>query len=295
MIRSRKGFVDPVTLVLVAGIAVGYVLGGWKPLAVFKKEPPTKQLAEAQAKLDAQQAAAKQAAADAEAAKVSERVKLESQVRLAQMDNEGVVATLKTIKPAAQTMETRLAAKMAQRVSLKLATAIGKLPEEQQEAMIELIQQALSDKQEEVDAANAKLAALDADFKAITAKRDQLLVQIPILESEAAKSNAMALKTQAEVKAKTEEVKTWAEKTNAALKENGSLSAQITKLVYWLVGGYLFFTIILPGIIKHLDGSNPLKNMLRDVSGYISSPALYHDAKAKIKEALYTEPPTDKK
>lgn len=293
--RSRKGVVDPVTLSVLCALALGYVLGGWKPLAIFKKEPPTKQLTEMQAKLDAQQAAAKQAAADAEAAKQAERKQLEGQVRAAQMDNEGVVATLKTIKPAAQTMETRLAAKMAQRVSLKLATAIGRLPPEQQEAMVELIQQALSDKQEEIDAANSKLAALDADFKAITAKRDELLVQIPILTEEARKSNARAIETQAAVKAKTEEVKTWAEKTNAALKENGSLTAQIEKLAYWLVGGYLFFTIVLPGIIKHLDGSNPLKHLLRDVSGYLTAPALYHDAKAKIKEALYTEPPTDKK
>jgi hypothetical protein len=289
--RSRRGVIDPVTLSVLCALALGYVLGGWKPMAMFKKEPDTKKLTEMQAKLEVQQVAAASALAAVEASKKEERERLEAQVRSAQLDNEGTVAALSAIKPTQQSMETRLAAKMAQRVSLKLATAIGKLPSEQQEAMIELIQQALSDKQEEVDAANAKLAALDADFKAITAKRDELLVQIPILEANAAKSNAIALKTQAEVKAKTEEVKTWAEKTNAALKENGSLSSNLEKLVLWAVGGYLFFTIILPGIVKHLASDNPLKGTLRNISGYLTSPMLFHDAKAKIEEALYTEPP----
>ena len=289
--KSRRAFVDPVTLAVVAGVALGIFVGSWKPLAMFRKPPPTEQLTALQAKLEAQQLFAIDAAKSAETAKRLEREKLEAQVRAAQQDNEGTIAALWAIKPYAQTPETKLAAKMAQRVSLKLAAAIGKLPPEQQEAMVELIQQALSEKQEEVEAANVKLAALDASFRDLTAKRNELMAQIPILTEEARKSNARAIETASQVAAKTEEVKKWAVTADKALRESGSFTDSIKKVTYLLIGGYLFFTIVLPGLIKHLNPDNPLKGLLRDASGYLTSPLLYHDARKKIPEALATEPP----
>lgn len=267
-------------------------MAGWKPLyGLFGKKPPVQQLTELQAKLDAQQQAAVQAAKDAEAVKVAERLKLEGQIRLAQGDALGAELALKKAPP---TPEIRLAQRMTQRVTLKLATAIGALPPEQREAMVELIEQALSDKQWEVDAANAKLAALDEQFKATTKARDALQQQIPVLEEQARRMAEKAAETQGLVTVKTNEVKTWAEKTQAALAENGSLWSNIKRGVLFLGVVYAFLAFGLPAIVKHLATGNPLKSVLRDVSGYTLNPLMHLDAKHKIAEALYTPVPPDK-
>ena len=282
--HASAGFADPLTLVLIGGLAIGYVLGGWKPLAAFKKKPETAALTQLQADLAKVQAEAEKARLAAEAAKVAERQALEAQVRAAQQDNLGTVTALEKVPANHQTPEVKLAARMAQRVSLKLTAAIGRLPAEQQDAMIDLIQQALSDKQGEVDEANRKLAALDAEFKAVTGEREQLKAEIPKLTQRAVKAEETAKEVQAKVTEKTEEVKTWANKTSEALRENGSLLSNLKKgaLLLFLIWGGI--TFILPGIVKHLSTDNPFKGIIRDVAGFLSSPMLYWDAKKKLKE-----------
>ena len=84
--------------------------------------------------------------------------------------------------------------------------------------------------------------------------------------------------------AKVEEVKTVANELDAEKRKAGSFAAQIDKLwriVLWCVVGYLFITIGLPGIVKHLE-SGRLKNALRATSGYLTNPLLHLDAAKKI-------------
>lgn len=293
--KSTRAFIDPVTAVAIVAFGLGIVTGTWKPLgSLFGKKPPTQQLTELQAKLAEQQALAAQAAKNAEAAKLAERLKLEAQIRAAQQDNLGAATALKKVPAAFRTPEVNLADRMTQRVSLKLATAIGRLPQEEQDAMIELIEQALSDKQAEVEEANRKLAALDAQFKAVTVEREQLKAEIPKLTERATKAEETAKATQGEVNAKTEEVKTWANEAQAAKSQNGSLWSAIKKGALVMAGIYLFLAFGLPAIVKHMASGNPLKSVLRDVSGYTLNPLMHLDAKHKIKEALYTPvpPPT---
>lgn len=280
--KSSRGVVDPVTLYLVAGLAVGIFVGSWKPLNMFKKAPPTAQLTELQAKLDAANAEAERARLAREAAVVAERAKLEAQIRAAQQDNVGVVVALKKVPAASQTPEVRLANRMALRVDLKLATAIGRLPDADQQAMIELIEQALSDKQAEIDEANRKLAEADANFKLVTNERNQLKAQIPVLTERVTKAESVAAEVQEKVTQKTAEVKTWADKANTALRESGSLESAIKKALIGLVLIYGAITFIIPGIVKHMAEDNPFKGALRDVAGFISSPLLYSDAKKKL-------------
>jgi hypothetical protein len=289
--RSRRGIVDPVTLAVVAGIAIGIFASNWKPLAFLRPKPPTEQLTAMQAKLDIATLEAEKARIAREAAVVAERAKLEAQVRAAQVDNTGTVAALKRVPAAQQSPEVKLAARMALRVDLKLAIAIGRLPEADQMAMVELIEQALSDKQADLDEANRKLAEADANFKVVSGERDVLKAQIPKLTAKVADSEAEAAMAQAEVNVKIKDVKTWAEKADAALRDGSGFADSVRKVAYFLIGGYILVVFIIPGLVKHLATDNPLKGLLRDVSGYIASPLLYRDAKAKIQEALMTEPP----
>lgn len=199
--------------------------------------------------MDAQKAA-DQAKKDRNAAAAAERAKLEAQIKAAQVDNAGTQAAL---KKAPITPETQLASKMALRVDLKLAAAIGKLPQQDQQDMIDLIEQALSGKQAEVDAANAKLAKQDADFKAITGEREVLKAQIPLLTEQARKAEEKAQGVQAELTTKTTEVVTWAQKKAEAEKQAGSLGGALDTLWHWVVGlGIVYFLIhwALPAIAQ---------------------------------------------
>lgn len=285
---------SPVLLYILAGFFVGNVTGAWHPLATFGKKPPVQQLTELQAQLTAQQQAAAEAAKQAEAAKVAEREKLEKQVRSAQLDNLGASTALKKVPKEHQTPEVKLAGSMVDRTGFKLGAAIGKLPPEEQQAMVDLIEELLSGKQTEVDAANLKLAQLDSDFKALTAQRQALEAQIPLLTQRAAKAEETVQATQQKVTVATNEVKAKAEALFKAAEESGSLWNAIklgVGAVILLGLGYGFLAFILPGVVKHMAPDNPMKNMLRDASGYLTAPLLYSDAKKKIAEALLTPVP----
>jgi signal transduction histidine kinase len=282
----RRAIVDPVTLVAIAaiGLAVGVFAGGWRPFQFLKKAPPTAQLTQLQADLAAAQAQAEAARRDHAAATAAERAKLEAQVRAAQQDAAGTQAALARVPAEHRTAEVRLAGAMAQRVSLKLAAAIGALPADQQQAMIELIDQALSDKQAEVDEAMRRLAQRDAEFATLARERDTVRAMIPVLEQRVANAEQTAKATQSEVTQKTNEVKIWATAKDQAERQAGGFAAQIDRIwriFLWIAGGYLFLAYILPGLVKHLD-AGPLKTFLRDVSGYTTSGLLYHDAKKKL-------------
>lgn len=280
--KGERGIVEAALIYVLAGVFVGVVAGSWKPLAMFRKAPPTAQLTELQAKLDAQQAAAVQAAKDAEAAKVAERGKLEAQVRSAQLDNLGAATALKKVPQANQTPEVILAGRMVDRTAYKLGAAIGKLPPDEQQGMVDLIEEMLSGKQSEIDEANRKLAALDEQFKAVTNEREAFKAQIPILQKQAQDLAQKAQETQAAVTAKTNEVKTWADKADSILRERGSLVSSLERAALWIGGLVAFWMFGLPAIVKHLASDNPFKPLLRDLNGYVLNPLTYHDAKTKL-------------
>lgn len=282
--KSRKGFADPVTLYFLAGLAAGIVAGSLKPLNAFKKPPDTAKLTQLQAQLEQANNAQIKALAERDQAAKQERVKMDEQVRSAQIDNEGAVAALKRVESTHQTPEVKLASRFANRVSLKLALAVGALPRDQQEAVVELVEQALSDKQSEVDEANRKLALLDADFKAITAHRDALKAEIPKLAEKAAKAEETAKETQNKVTEVTNQVKEKADSLYRATQENGSLYSSVKKAVFTLVGLWLVLAVVIPCIVKHMATENPLKHVLRDISGLSLNPFLHSDAKKKLNQ-----------
>lgn len=284
---NSRAIVDPLTLCLVGALALGIAIIGttWKPLEVFRRKPPTQELTKLQLELTRTQAEAAQALKARDAAQAAERAKFEQEIRQVQADALGTTAALAKVPAVHRTAEVKLASNMAQRVSLKLAAAIGALPLEQQSAMISLIDQALSDKQSEVDEATRKLAAADAAFATLAAERDQIQAQIPTLIAQAAKAEETAQATQSLVSEKTNQVKMIADQLDAKSREAGSLGAAADSAMRWVVGvvaGWLFLAYVLPGLVKHLDGENPLKGFLRNVSGYATAPLLYHDAKSKL-------------
>lgn len=275
---KTKGVIDGGLLLLLAGVALGIVGGSYKPFVGLKKGPETKKLEAAQAELAKAQEQARLAELAKEAAIQAERAKMTEQIRSAQGDALGVSTALNKVPT---TPEIKVARAFAGRVNMKLAVAIGALPVEQQEAMIALVDGLIADTED----AKARLAVMDAEFKTLTRERDAIKAEIPKLSEEARKAKETALAAQSEVEAKTSQVAQWADKARAKELEAGSLGASFTKLLYivaFLAASWAFLVFVLPGFVKHLRPENPVKGILRDMSGYLTSPLLYSDAKSKL-------------
>lgn len=271
-------------IALVAGLAVGVVAGGWKPLELFRKKPPTAELTRAQAELEIAKAELAKANAEKQAAQELERTKQEGQVKLAQQYTAGAAESLSRQPTEHRTPQTQLASDLLKRSELALGLAVGTLPPEKQAEILRIVDGALSSVQAERDAAQAALRAKDGELRAITAERDAIKGELPKLAAKVEAAEDAAAQIAAQVTAKTELVKAAADKLDAEKRRAGSFAAQIDKLwriAFWIAGGWAFLTFILPGIIKHME-TGRLKNILRDVSGYAANPLLYHDAKRKL-------------
>lgn len=283
--KGNRGTIG-VDLLVVAGVAlaVGVVAGGWKPLEMFRKKPPTAELSKLQTELALVQAERDAALRAQEAAKELERQKQEAQVRHAQQMQSGAITALDRQPTEHRTAQTQLASDLLRRSELALGLAVGTLPPDKQAEILRIVDGALSSVQAERDAAQAALKAKDAELRMVTQERDAVKAELPKLAAQVQSAQAKAEEVQAAVTAKTELVKAAAEKLDAERRKAGSFAAQVDKLwriAFWIAGGWAFLTFILPGIIKHMEAGS-LKNILRDVSGYAANPLLYHDAKRKL-------------
>lgn len=283
--RSVKGTIG-VDLLVIAGVAlaVGVFAGGWKPMELFRKKPPTAELTRLQTDLALAQAELARANAAKVAAEEAERARKDEQVRYAQQMASGAAESLSRQPTEHRTPQTQLASDLLRRSELALGLAIGTLPPDKQAEILRIVDGALSTVQAERDAARRALEAKDAELRQVTLERDAVKAEIPKLAAKAQDAEERAEQVAAQVTAKTELVKAAAEKLDAERRKAGSFAAQVDKLwriAFWIAGGWAFLTLILPGIVKHLEAGR-LKNLLRDVSGYAANPLLYLDAKRKL-------------
>lgn len=284
-LKSLRGAVDPVTLVVVVVVFFGGAkLAGWKPLQVLKRKPPTEQVTKLQEDLVKAQSELEAARAAAKAATEAERAKQLEQVQWGQQMTEGAAASLQRLPLEQRTAETQLAADLLARGNLALAMAVGDLPREKRVEILAIVDKALSHVQAERDEARAALQAKDAELKHVAADRETIKAQLPVLEAKLQAKEADARAVQAELTVKTNEVKIYADKADAKEREAGSLGAaasRLVKVIILMVGGWFFAAYGLPPLLK-LMRPGRTKNILRDVTGYATGGLLYRDAKKKL-------------
>ena len=281
---------EPVSLLLIlALIGSTQLVPNWRVSRIFSRqdkakiEQLVKQL-EAQEKARAAEEAARLAL---EKQQADERAKLEAQVQGAQQMNAGTLATLRTIPSEAQTRQTRLALSFAIRADARLTQAIGRLPDSQQAEIAQIVADLLSDAEQRVESAEARLRAKDAEAKTLASERDELrFVAIPAAKEAVLKAEADKAKVEAKVGELTNQVAKKAAEYEEKEREAGSLSAFVKKLLIGfalLAFGWVFFALILPGFVKTLNEGR-LKTILRSIAGHTTAPILYRDASKKLTE-----------
>lgn len=290
-LQSTRAAVDPVTLTLIVVLGLGGAhLAGWKPFRFLQKKPPTEQVTQLQADLAKAQLeleAARQAKAAAEAAELAKK---DEQTRAGQQMAEGAAEAISRIPAEHRTPESLLARDLLARANVRLAAAIGALPPAQQAEILRIVDQALSNVEADRQAAAAALAAKDAEIHRITLEREQIRLQLPVLEAKLEAKEAVAKTVQAELTVKTNEVLVIADKLDKKDREAGSLGAAAGRwfrILIYAVLGWAFAAYVLPLLLKFLRPGRT-KNILRDLTGYATGGMLYHDAKKKLRERAVT-------
>lgn len=265
ILAKTRGVIPVIVLYVLGAAALTQLVPDWRLPNLFAKKPPTIELAKAEQALATAKADAAESEAKLKAAQAVEQAKIAALLGGSQQMLQGVNLALKR---APASPEVTLAMGLADRASLGLKSAIGDLPADRQAEILAIVDGALSAKQAEVDAANAKLAAKDAELKQVTA--DKLLIQAKIPQFEVAVEKAKTAQTAAEgtVAAKTAEIVTYAEKMAAKEKEAGSLAAfgqNILKLLALVAVVALGLLCGLAYLKFHSVGIAGLASVVKDI------------------------------
>jgi Skp family chaperone for outer membrane proteins len=270
-------------LIVVIGLG-GATLAGWKPLQIFRKKPPTEQVTALQAELARAQAQLEATRAAEAAALQAERERQVEQVRRAQQFTAGAAESLRRVPAAHRVPEVLTAADLTGRAELALGLAIGGLPAEQQREILRIVDQLLSGRTADLEAARQALAAIEADVRTLARERDTLRAAAAELGREKAQLTAQVHTVRADLDAKVGEVVKIADELDRTTRERGSLGATVNRLLRigaLLVALWLFLGWGAAPMLKLMKPGR-FKNFLRDVIGYLTSGFLHHDAKRKI-------------
>ncbi|HWA07925.1 MAG TPA: hypothetical protein VG838_00510 [Opitutaceae bacterium] len=269
--KSQRGAIPVLVLYAVAALAATQLVPNWRLSNLFQKGPPTKELVAAQADLERAKAEAATAQAALAAATAERDSRMKQQVASGQQMVAGVQAALSR---APQGPEVKLAAGLAGRASLALSSAIGDLPADKQAEIQVIVEQALSSKQAEIDAANAALIKKDVELAQTTAARAAAEAKIPALEADRDAATARAAIAQASVTEKTGQIVKYAEAAARDKSENGSLGALVRKLGWVIVIAgllYLLAHFLLPSIAQEFPNVGALQTLNKTVKSLTSA------------------------
>lgn len=271
MKNNCRGAAPIVILYILGAAGLTQLVPNWRVSNIFAKGPATKELRAAQeaaAKANLEAAAAK---SNYEKALLEQRTKTVQQSQYSQQMIHGVPLALAR---APQTPEVIFASGLAKRASKGLAEALGELPIERQSEIAFLVDQALSAKQAEVDAAKAALAQKDAELAVTTAAKKVIEEKLPVLEGKATAAEIAAVAAAGVVAAKTTEVATYADKAAEKEREAGSLGTLVHRLfigIGVIAALYLLVHFILPSLAQEFPAAQRLVSFNKAVKSVFSS------------------------
>lgn len=230
--RRQRGEALTLVLVIVGLAAATQLVPNWRLSNLFKAPPPTKELQAAEAAAAQARADAAKARAALDQVEAAAQARQREQVAYAQQMVAGVPAAL---KDEPQTAGVVLATNLAERASLGLASAIGDLPRAKQAEILQIVQQALSGKQAEIEDARRQLAAKDAELKVVTKERIALEAKLPVIIRAKEEAEAKVETTAASAAEKAAEVAKMAEQLFNEKRAAGTLGASVRKLGYAVI------------------------------------------------------------
>lgn len=279
---------ESTVLILVVVAAAAIVGGGFTLPAFLQKKPPVVKLEQTQADLAAAKAAqlAAEAARDkaqADLAKVrdEDQRKKGEQLGFAYQMAVGAGEAIGRIPVDHKTPASQLAGELIARSTVGLAAALGELPADKRIEIVRIVDQALSAKQAEIDAARAALARKDAELSFTIQERERLASEVPRLAAEVTHRELEVKRKAAEVAEKdiavtrlAEEVKRYATEAAAERARAGGLDAYagtIMRGLMLLAGLYVLANWILPSLAAEFPACRALSVINKTVKSITSS------------------------
>ena len=227
-----------ITLLLIAILTFGggIFVGIWRPSLLFKRKPPTVELAKAMADQNKLKKDEADKRAQLEAKTAEEKAKTDSQVQSAQAMAHGGVLALARVPAEHQVLSVKLMGSFLTRAEIRLVAIRGgkQLDPDLEDEIVSIVEGALSAKQAEVDAALAKLDKSDAGFKQVTVEKEaiakekeQIAVQLATISTQ----KATVDKTVTDL---TVKVADDANKLDAEQRKSGSLGAAIGNAWFYI-------------------------------------------------------------
>lgn len=262
-IKSNRGIIPAIYLVAGAVALVVALWPSWHLPAFLQKKPQTAQLTQAQTDLAAAKIALAKAEADLAVAQAKEKEAKDAQLAYSQQMAAGVVSSL---AKAPISPEVTLAKGFADRAVNGMTLALGKLPADQQAEITLLVQQALSSKQAEVDAANEALKAKDTRLAQETTARKAAEASIPPLKASVEAANAQVGAKTALVTEKTAEVSQWASakaESDAKAGSLGTYAENLWRILLIVAIGYIVIHIVFPSLAAEFPAATWLSGIYR--------------------------------
>lgn len=227
--KGNRAVVIPVLVYWLAGGAVlSQTVPNWRVWHLWGAKPPTAALIQAQTDLEKAKAEAKIANDSLNAARDAETARKASQLSYG---SQMAYGASKALESAPVSPQTALAVSLLNRSNAALTSALGSLPQDKANEIMQIVSQSLSGAADQLSQANATLAIRDKELAVATAERSALQNQIPALQT-ALETKSKAVEAQSAVVAeKTASVVTYAEKLAAKEKENGGLGSLINN--FW--------------------------------------------------------------
>lgn len=267
--KSKRGAVQAAVLVyIVAGVALTQLVPNWRVTKWFQKGPRTEQLQAAQDAAKKAESELAQIRAERDAAVKEQQEKRDAQITSGQEYVHATGVALRRVENPGPEVE---AAKLLNgRAEISLALAMGRLPREQQNEMIKLVDGLLSSHKSELDAAQKKLEARDEELRLVTAERVAVEKKLAVVEARIPAAEEKAQVLSKKLEEKTDEVRTWAEKKVESDRVAGSLRATLQNWAIMIGLGYVFLHFVLPSLASQFPGSKLLR-WVYDVSTSIGS------------------------
>jgi hypothetical protein len=243
---------NPALLYFIFGMGTGIFAGHWKPLAFLAPKPPTAELHQAQADRDAlkTQLDATQARSESDAKAIAD--KTDQQAAGALQMVQGSILSHARVPLLHQVAEERLANSFVVRAGIRLVAMRGRGLSDADETEIEsIVSGALSAKQVEVDAANARLADKDADFQKVTAEKAAITADKAKTDQVVEQQKTQLAAKDAKVNDLTNTVAAKADALDSEKRNSGSLLGSLGSAWHW-IEGLGVVAVIIAGLLLYL-------------------------------------------
>lgn len=260
-------------IVLLAVLGATQLVPNWRIDNWFKKGPPTKELTEAQKKLDAADKRAVEAEANLQRLVEANAAKKDNQIVYS---HEMIAGAIESNSHAPDSTEKAITDAFLQRADIGLSSALKPLDPALKAEVVSIVAQLRSGDVEKIKAANAMLAEKDKQLAQATIERAKLEQEATVAKAQVVTAEKEKAALKEVVATKQNQVILYADKAREKEVEAGSFGATVQKLGWGLgilTALYILANWVLPSLAQEFPNARLLVGLNKTVKSVTSAHA----------------------